>query len=69
MKVTTGPAEGSFAPWFSSVTFTIHGAKGKPRQLTVAGKPVRDFAYDAAKKVVSVTAPYVGSGQAVTVAY
>ena len=69
ITVRTGPAEGTFTPWFSSVAYAIHGAKGKPKQVTVAGKPVRDFSYDAARKLVTVTAPYARAGETVTVAY
>ncbi|HVX97989.1 MAG TPA: TIM-barrel domain-containing protein [Polyangia bacterium] len=69
VTVEMGAAEGAFTPWFSSVAFAIHGAKSKPKQVTVAGKPVRDFSYDAGKRVVVVPAPYVKSGQKVTVTY
>jgi hypothetical protein len=37
--------------------------------VTVAGAAVRDFSYDAAKKVVHVPATFAKSGQTVTVAY
>jgi alpha-glucosidase len=69
VTVRTGAAEGSFSPWFSSLTFAIHGAKTRPKQVTVGGKPVRAFTYDAAKHVVNVSAPYDKAGQTVTVAY
>jgi alpha-glucosidase len=69
VTVQMAAADGAFAPWFSSLAFAIHGAPSAPKQVTVAGKPVRDFKYDAAKKLVTVTAPYARSGQAVTVTY
>ncbi|HET6283914.1 MAG TPA: glycoside hydrolase family 31 protein [Polyangia bacterium] len=69
VTVQTGPAEGSYTPWFSSMAFSIHGAPSAPKQVTAAGKPVRDFSYDAAKKLVTVTTPYLKSGQVVTVTY
>src|SRR5262249_48616887 len=69
VSVTAGPAAGTFTPWFSSVAYAIHAAKGKPRQVTIAGTPVRTFSYDAARKVVTVTAPWVAAGQTVTVSY
>jgi hypothetical protein len=37
--------------------------------VSVAGKPTRDFKYDAAKKLVTVTTPYAKAGQVVTIAY
>ena len=44
-----------------------------PKEVTVGGagasKPVRDYTYDAAKKTVSVTAPYEKGGEVVTVAF
>jgi alpha-glucosidase len=69
VTVTAGPAAGTYAPWFSSVVYAIHGAKGRPKQVAVAGKPVRDFGWDAAKKVVTVPAPWDRAGQTVTVSY
>jgi alpha-glucosidase len=69
VTVETGAAEGAFAPWFTSVAYEIHGAPSKPKQVTVAGAAVRDFSYDAAKKVVRVQAPFAKTGQTVTVAY
>jgi alpha-glucosidase len=69
LTVQTGQAEGSYTPWFTSVSFVIHGAPSAPKQVAVAGKPVRDFTYNAAKKIVTVTAPYVKSGQEVKVTY
>jgi alpha-glucosidase len=69
VSVTTGPAAGSYTPWFSSVVYAIHGAPAKPRAVAVAGKPVRDFTYDAARKLVTVPAPYAPAGQSVTVSY
>jgi len=69
VTVQAGPTEGAFAPWFSSVTFAIHGAKSKPKQVAADGKPVRSFAYDAARKLVTVTVPYARAGEAVTVSY
>ena len=74
IRVTTAPAEGSYAPWFSSIAFVVHGVTSAPKEVTVAGaggasKPVRDYTYDAGKKTVSVTAPYEKGGEVVTVAF
>jgi len=69
VTVQTGQAEGTYAPWFSSVAFAIHGAASAPKQVTVAGKPSRAFTYDAAKKLVTVTAPYARGGQSIVVMY
>jgi alpha-glucosidase len=69
VTVQTGPVEGAYTPWFSSIVYSIHGAKAKPKQVAVAGKPVRDFAYDASRRLVTVPAPYVKTGQTVTVSY
>ncbi len=69
VTIETGAAAGAYVPWFTRVTYSVHGAKTRPRQVTVAGKPVRDFTYDVAKKLVTVTAPYVPGGQSVTISY
>ena len=74
IRVTTAPAEGSYAPWFSSIAFVVHGVTSAPKEVTVAGaggasKPVRDYTYDAGKKTVSVTAPYEKGGEVVAVAF
>jgi alpha-glucosidase len=69
VTVRVGAAEGAFTPWFSSVTFVVAGAAGKPKQVTIADKPTRDFTYDAARKLVTITAPYARTGQTVTVTY
>src|SRR5579862_691906 len=69
VTVTTAAAEGTYAPWFSSLAFAIHGAPSAPRQVTVSGRSTRDFTYDAKKKLVTITAPYSKSGQTVTVSY
>jgi alpha-glucosidase len=69
LTVDLAPAEGTFAPWFSSVALAVHGAPGKPKAVTVAGKPARDFAWDATKKIVTVSAPYAAGGQRVTLSY
>ena len=69
LTIEAGPTEGTYTPWFSSVVYAIHGAKGRPKQVSVAGQPVHDFAYDAAKKLVTVPAPYAKAGQKVTVSY
>jgi alpha-glucosidase len=69
VAVKTSAAEGSYTPWFTTVAFAIHGAPSAPKSVSVAGKPTRDFKYDAAKKVVTVTAPYVKAGQTVSVQY
>jgi alpha-glucosidase len=69
VTVTAGPAAGTFTPWFSTVAYAIHGAKGKPKQVAVGGQPVRTFSYDAAKKVVTVSAPWDRAGQTVTISY
>jgi alpha-glucosidase len=69
VTVKTASAEGTFTPWFSQVAFAIHGAPSAPKSVTVAGKATRDFKYDAAKKQVTVTAPFVRAGQSVTVTY
>jgi alpha-glucosidase len=69
VSVTTGPAQGTYAPWFTSLAFVICGAPSRPREITVAGHPSRDFTYDAAAKAVTVTAPYLKGGQTVVVRY
>jgi alpha-glucosidase len=69
VTVRTAAAEGTFAPWFSRVAFVIHGAPSAPKRVTVAGQAVRTFTFDRAKKIVTVTTPYVKTGQTVTVTY
>jgi alpha-glucosidase len=69
VTVTTAPAQGRYTPWFTSIAFTIHGAPSAPKHVTIAGNPVHAFTYDAAKKLVTLTAPYAKSGQTVTVTY
>jgi alpha-glucosidase len=69
VRVTTSAAEGSYKPWFGSIAFVIHGLHGAPKQVTVDGKPIRDFRYDGARKAVTVVAPYAKTGQVVTVTY
>jgi alpha-glucosidase len=69
VTVTAGAAAGSFVPWFTSVAYAVHGAASKPKEVTVGGKATRDFKYDAAKRLVTVTAPYEKAGQTVTVTY
>jgi len=69
VSVKTGPADGTYAPWFTSLAFVVYGAPSRPREVTVAGRPSREFAYDAAVKAVTVRAPYLGSGQTVTIRY
>ncbi len=67
--VTTGAVEGSYDPWFASIAFVIHGLRSAPKQVAVDGKPVRDFRYDDAKKMVTIVAPFAKTGQVVTVTY
>jgi alpha-glucosidase len=69
VTVKTTAAEGSYTPWFTAVAFAIHGAPSAPKSVSVAGKATRDFKYDAAKKVVTVTAPFAKAGQTVSVQY
>jgi alpha-glucosidase len=69
VTVKTAAAEGAYTPWFTAVTFSIHGAPSAPKAVTVAGKATREFKYDATKKVVTVTTPYAKSGHVVTIAY
>jgi alpha-glucosidase len=69
VTVKTSAAQGTYTPWFSGVTFAIHGAPSAPKTVSVAGKATRDFKYDAAKKLVTVTTPYAKAGQVVTIAY
>jgi alpha-glucosidase len=69
VTVRMAKADGSYASWFESVAFAIHDAPSAPKQVLVAGRAVRGFAYDAARKVVTVTAPYLKSGQVITVTY
>ncbi len=69
LTVDVTRAEGTFVPWFSAIALAIHGAPSKPKQVTVAGKPTRDFAWDGEKKLVTVTVPYAASGQRVTLSY
>jgi alpha-glucosidase len=69
VTVKSSAAEGSFGPWFTSVAFAIHGANSKPTSATVDGRATKDFTYDAAKKVVTVTAPWARAGMTVAVAY
>jgi alpha-glucosidase len=68
-RVKTEAAEGSYAPWFSSVAFVVHGLRAAPKSVEVDGKPVRDSRYDGAKKIVTIVVPYAKSGQLVTVTY
>jgi hypothetical protein len=67
--VTTGAVEGSYEPWFASVAYIIHGVRSGPKQVTVDGKPVRDFRYDGAKKIVTLAVPFARTGQVVKVTY
>ncbi len=69
VSVTTGAAEGSYKPWFDSIAFVVYGVRSRPKQVAVDGKPARDFAYDGAKKTVTVVTPYATSGQVVKVTY
>ena len=67
--VELAPAEGSFVPWFTQVAFAIHGAPSKPREVTVDGTAVKTFAWNASKKIVTVTAAYARAGQRAGIAY
>jgi alpha-glucosidase len=69
ISVKTGAAEGSYTPWFQSLTIVVHGAPSAPRQVIASGEPSRNFRYDKAKKTVTVTVPYAKGGQVVTVGY
>jgi alpha-glucosidase len=69
VSVTTGAAEGSYEPWFASVAYVIHGVRSGPKQVTVDGKPVRDFRYDGAKKIVTLAVPFARTGRVVKVTY
>ena len=69
IDVTTAPVEGTYQPWFSSIAFVVHGLRSEPRQVAADGKPVRNFRYDSAKKMVTVVVPYAKGGQAVTITY
>ena len=73
IRVTTTAAEGSYAPWFSSIAFVVYGLPSAPKQVAIgsgaANKPARDYVYDGLKKTVTVTVPYERSGQTVIVAY
>jgi alpha-glucosidase len=69
VAVTTEAAQGTYSPWFTSIAFIIHGIRTAPKQVTLDGKPATHFTYDAARKVVTVEAPFAKSGQTVTVTY
>jgi alpha-glucosidase len=69
VTVQAGKAEGTYVPWFDSVAYTLYGAPSAPKEVQVAGQPVRDFSYNAPKKLVRVTAPYQRAGQVITVKY
>jgi alpha-glucosidase len=69
VTVKAGASAGSYAPWFTSVAYAVHGAPSKPKEITVGGKPTRDFKYDAAKHLVTVTAPHDKAGQTVAITY
>jgi alpha-glucosidase len=67
--VKTEAAEGSYTPWFDRIAFVVHGLRSRPKQITMDGKPVRDFTYDAKRKIVTVVMPYSRGGQIVKVTY
>jgi alpha-glucosidase len=69
MTVTTEAAQGTYKPWFASIAFSVYGVRAAPKQVTVDGKPAGHFTYDAAKKIVTVEAPFARGGQTVTVSY
>jgi alpha-glucosidase len=69
VSVTTAPVEGSYAPWFGSIAFVIHGLRSEPKRVAVDGKPVQGFRYDGAKKIVTIVVPFAKSGQVVTATY
>jgi alpha-glucosidase len=54
----TGRAEhDEFKPWWSSAKLTVYGFKVVPRRVSVDGKPVADWTFDAAAGAVSVLVP------------
>ena len=73
IRVTTSAAEGSYAPWFSSIAFVVYGVPSAPKQVAIgtgdASKPAPGYVYDGLKKTVTVTVPFERSGQTVAVTY
>jgi alpha-glucosidase len=68
VSVQMKPAEGTFKPWFRQIQFKIYDAQS-PRSVRVGNAAVQDFQYDAAHKMLSVSAPFVASGANVDVSY
>jgi alpha-glucosidase len=66
VRVKAEPTQGSFAPWFKQVAFVVHAVQA-PKQVTVGGKAVRDYQYDAKKKTVTVTVPYTKEGATISI--
>ena len=69
LAIRAGAVQGTFMPWFSRIQFTVYGVASAPSAVTVNGVAVKDFQYDAAGKVLTVSAGYERTGMAVEARY
>jgi alpha-glucosidase len=67
VEVTGHVEHDEFRPWWSSAKLVVYGLKRAPREVSVGGKPVSDWTFDAAAGVVNVLVPQARKDWRVTI--
>ncbi len=69
LSVSSSAQEGSFQPWWRSVTLHIFGASREPKEVRLGDTAVREWRYDSESHAVTVTLPDAASGWKIQVNY
>ncbi len=69
VKVTIAGGEGKYTPWWTSYNVVVVDAPNAPASVTVDGKPVSDFHFDAVGKSVAVAVPFAQYTSEVVIRY
>ena len=57
LKLNFSTAHGQYKPWWSTMKVVFFGMNKKPDHLTLDGKPVSDWQFDAERGTVTLTVP------------
>jgi alpha-glucosidase len=69
LRVTIGPGEGKFNPWWKSYSILAVDAEKIPSSVTMNGQPVKNFKYVAAQKTLSVEVPVSQNATEIVIQY
>jgi hypothetical protein len=61
--------QGSFKPWFTNLDVVVYGAPHAATSTAVTGGAKASAQFDSQQHTVKLTAPYVSTGETITINY